>query len=66
MIAEQALLISLLSFSVILLFFFQLSIIALVARVETIELAPASQIIMNATVAETSVERTAKKVCLFV
>lgn len=44
MIAEQALLISLLSFSVILffVFFFQLSIIALVARVETIELAPAS------------------------
>ena len=43
MIAEQALLISLLSFSVILLFFFfQLSIIALVARVETIELATAS------------------------
>ena len=44
MIAEQALLISLLSFSVVLFvcFFFQLSIIALVARVETIELAPAS------------------------
>ena len=42
MIAEQALLISLLSFSVILFFYFQLSIIALVARVETIELAPAS------------------------
>ena len=52
--------------SVLFCFFFQLSIIALVARVETIELAPASQIIMNATVAKTSVERTAKRVCLFV